>query len=145
MMKTVRNLTVLAAGAGLLTLVTATAALGASSRQPQRQVLPQSDHANQMGAFFYVGAVGSTGKFPGTLLCLRTGRQFIPVRIDRCAKKDHLYALSTQDGSMIHPLLAADPQTLEKLPKLVGKKVVVDGKYYESVGVLVAGNIRARG
>jgi hypothetical protein len=45
----------------------------------------------------------------------------------------------------VHPLLAGDPQTLKKLPKLVGKKVVVDGEYYESVGMILAGNIRSRG
>jgi hypothetical protein len=139
-MKTLRNFTALGVGAGLLTLVAASPALAAGPQRAAKALSPFG-HALQMSTF-YTGDVGSTGEFPGTLLCLHTGRQFIPAPVDECAKKDHVYVLSMQDGSMVHPLLAGDPQTLEKLPKLVGKKVVVDGKYYESIGMLVAGNIR---
>jgi hypothetical protein len=144
MMKTPRAFTALAVGTGLLTLVAASAAPGASPQHRTAKALSPFGHAMQMSTF-YVGDVGTTGEFPGRLLCLHTGRQFIPAPVDQCAKKDHVYVLSMQDGSMVHPLLAGDPQTLEKLPRLVGKKVVVDGKYYESVGMVVAGNIRPRG
>ena len=140
-MNKLRNFTTLGIGAGLLTLVTASPALATSPQHRAGEALSPFGHAMQMSTF-YTGDVGSTGEFPGTLLCLHTGREFIPAPVDDCAKKDHVYVLSMQDGSMVHPLLAGDPQTLEKLPQLVGKKVVVDGKYYESIGMLVAGNIR---
>ena len=139
-MNKLRNFTTLGIGAGLLTLVTASPALATSSPRAAKALSPFG-HAMQMSRF-YTGDVGSTGEFPGTLLCLHTGREFTPAPVDQCAKKDHVYVLSMQDGSMVHPLLAGDPQTLKKLPKLVGKKVIVDGKYYESIGMLVAGNIR---
>ena len=143
MMKTLRHFTTLGVGAGLLTLVAANPALATSPQQPAAKALSPFGHAMQMSTF-YTGEVGSTGEFPGTLLCLHTGREFIPAPVDQCAKKDHVYVLSMQDGSMVHPLLAGDRQTLKELPQLVGKKVVVDGKYYESIGMIVAGNIRTR-
>jgi hypothetical protein len=143
-MKKLCNVAALAVGVGVLTLMTASPARAISPQRQAVKALSPFGHAMQMSTF-YVGDVGSTGKFPGTLVCLHTGRQFIPAPADQCVKKDHVYVLSMQDGSMVHPLLAGDPQTLEKLPQLVGKKVVVDGKYYESVGVVVAGNIRSRG
>jgi len=92
---------------------------------------------------FYTADVGSSGEFPGTLLCFHTGHGFVPSPVSQCAEKRHVYVLSMRHGSMVHPLLAGDRQALEKLPKLVGKKVVVEGKYYESTGMLLAADIRA--
>jgi hypothetical protein len=141
MMKTLRNLLALGVGAGLLTLVVASPALATSPQQQAKSISPFG-HAMRM-SMFHTGEVGSTGKFPGTLLCLHTGREFIPAPVDQCAKKDHVYVLSMDDGLMVHPLLAGDRQTLKELPRLVGKKVVGGGRYYESIGMIVAGNIRS--
>ena len=45
---------------------------------------------------------------------------------------------------MVYPLFPGDPQTIKRLPKLVGKKVIVQGKYYDSTEMIVAGDIRSR-
>jgi hypothetical protein len=140
-MKTLRNSTALAVGAGLLTLVAASPALAASAQHREPKTILPSGHAMEMSRF-YTGDVGSTGEFPGTLLCIRMTRDPIAAPTDKCDTKDHVYVLAMQ-GSMVHPLLAGDPQTFKMLPRLVGKKVVVDGKYYESIGMVLAANIRA--
>ncbi len=143
-MKRLRNYAVLEVGAtALIMLVAASPAYATSPQQTPHTISPLG-HGMQMSTF-YTGEMGSTGEFPGRLLCFRTGRGFVPAPADRCAKKDHVYVLSMQHGSMVHPLLAGDPQTLKKLPTLIGKKVVVEGKYYESIGMVVAGSMRPRG
>jgi hypothetical protein len=145
MMKGLRNFTALGIGAaGLIVLVAASPARGTERQHQAPHAISPFGHALQMSTF-YTEDMGSIGEFPGTVLCLHTGREFLPTPVDQCAQKDHVYALSMQDGSMVHPLLAGDPQALKKLPQLVGKKVVADGKYYESIGMILAGNIRSRG
>jgi hypothetical protein len=143
MMKTLRNFTTLGVGAGLLTLVTAAPALAAPAQHQARKVIMPSGHAMFMDSF-YAEEAGSVGKFPGKLLCIRMSSEPIGSPTEQCDKKDHVYVLKMHD-SMVHPLLAGDTQTLDKLPGLVGKEVVVEGNYYESVGMIVAGNIRSRG
>jgi hypothetical protein len=141
MMKTLRNFTALGVGAGLLTLVAASPAPAAPAQHQERKVILPSGHALFMSSF-YADEAGSVGEFPGRLLCMRMNREPIGAPTDQCDKKDHVYVLAMHD-SMVHPLLAGDPQTLDKLPGLVGKKVVVEGNYYESIGMVLATKIRA--
>jgi hypothetical protein len=140
MMKTLRNSTALGAGAALLTLLVTTPAHAASAENRGPKTILPSGHAMHMSQF-YTGTVGATGEFRGRLLCIRMTRDPIEAPTDRCDKKEHVYVLAMQ-GSMVHPLLAGDPQTFKELPRLVGKKVVVEGRYYEDIGMVVAGNIR---
>jgi hypothetical protein len=142
MMKQLRNVKALGVAVGLITLVTASPTYAAAAQHREPKTILPSGHAMQMSKF-YTGDVGATGEFRGKLLCMRMTRDPIAAPTDQCGKKDQVYVLAMH-GSMVHPLLAGDPQTLKMMPKLVGKDVLVEGRYYESVGMLVAGNIRPR-
>ncbi len=142
-MNKLRNFTALGIGAcGLMLLVAVNPVYGAEPQQAPHTA--PFGHAMEMSQYYSTTGWGSVGEFPGTVECADV-RDFLAAPVDQCAQKDHVYALSLQDGSMIYPLVAGDPQTLEKLPELVGKKVLVQGKYYESIGMIVAGAIRKRG
>jgi len=56
--------------------------------------------------------------------------------MEQCKKEGHRHALSMDDGSMIHPLLAGNKEVLEQInsDELHGKEVTVRGKYFPSTG-----------
>lgn len=94
-------------------------------------------------AKFYTGVVGTQGKFPGKLVCLRCDLKPCDMSTKLCAEEGHRHALSMREGSMIHPLLAGTEKVLERVnsAELHGKNVTVDGTYYPSTGAILVGQI----
>lgn len=94
-------------------------------------------------AKFYAGPLETIGTFPGKLVCLRCDLAPSPGSAEQCKKEGHKHALSMEDGSMIHPLLASDEKVLEQInsAELHHKQVRVEGKYYVSTGAILVGRI----
>ncbi len=140
-MNNVHNLVARTIAAVGLAVLTVNPARGANQGQQTAKSTWPLDHNMRM-AMFYTSDTTSTGEFPGRLLCLRSVLDSVPSPVEQCAKKDHVYVLSMERGAMVHPLLPGDPRTLKRLPTLVGKRVVVEGKYYESIGMILASHVR---
>ena len=92
---------------------------------------------------FYSGPLVKIGTFPGKLVCLRCDLAPSPGSAEQCKEEGHKHALSMEDGSMIHPLLASDEKVLEQInsPELHHEQVKVEGKHYVSTGAILAGRI----
>lgn len=97
-------------------------------------------------AKFYAGPLETIGTFPGKLVCLRCDLGHAPNAAAVCKEKGHVHALSMDDGSMIHPLLAGTQQALQQInsPQLHDKEVTVAGKYYPSTGAILVSRITPR-
>ena len=102
-----------------------------------------SDGSTLSMSKFWSSQSGRTGAFPGKLVCL--GCDLKPSRgaMAQCKTEGHRHALSMENDSMIHPLLAGTEQVLKQIDsgELQGKEVVVHGKYYPSTSAILADRI----
>jgi hypothetical protein len=94
-------------------------------------------------AKFYTGPLERIGTFPGKLVCLRCDLAPSKASAAQCKKEGHVHALSMDDGSMIHPLLATSSEVLARInsPELHHQEVKVHGKYYVSTGAILVSSI----
>lgn len=90
---------------------------------------------------FYIGVQGQTGVFPGKLVCLRC--DLAKGQMAQCAKEGHRHALSMDDGSMVHPLIAGSKELTDRINagELHGKEVDVRGIYYPSTGIIFVSSV----
>lgn len=86
---------------------------------------------------------GQLGAFSGKLVCLRCDLAHSPGGAEVCEKSGHRHALSMDDGSMIHPLLAGTKEIQEQINSnaLHGKEVRVSGKHYLSTGLIFVSQV----
>jgi hypothetical protein len=92
---------------------------------------------------FYSGSVAQTGKFPGKIVCLRADRAFVPVSADECDSSKRVFALAMERDNVTRPLVAGSKGVHSQLEDLIGRDVVITGRYDNSTGVLLASAIRA--
>jgi hypothetical protein len=90
------------------------------------------------------GTVGDAGQFPGKLVCLRSKEAFTPLSASECASGERVYALEVDGSDERHPIQAGSPEIEDQLRGLLGKEVVVQGKYQNATGMLTAASVRAR-
>lgn len=114
----------------------------ARAQHPPQEPDPPGGQTLSM-AKFYAGPLERMGTFPGKLVCLRCDLAHSTQRAEQCQKEGHVHALSMDDGSMIHPLLAGTEEALKQInsPQLHGKKVKVDGKHYVMTGAILVSRI----
>ena len=90
---------------------------------------------------FYPGTMVKVGEFPGELVCLRSDDSFVPASADECGTGNRVWALSMKQEGVVHPLLAGNESVLQRFKEMVGSRVVVEGKYYSSTGLIMASAI----
>lgn len=87
---------------------------------------------------FWGGQVASGDTYVGRLVCLRNDQKFAVVGpADACPSGRRVYALQRKDGETTHPLLATDSDMLDRFDELRGKEVRVEGKLYDSTGMIL--------
>lgn len=93
---------------------------------------------------FYIGVQGHMGPFPGKLVCLRC--DLAKGQMVQCAKEGHRHALSMDDGSMIHPLIAGSKELTDRINsvELHGKEVTVSGIYYPNTGIIFVSGVEVQ-
>jgi hypothetical protein len=92
---------------------------------------------------FWGGQVaGGSGAYRGRLVCMRNDQKFAVVgAAEECPSGKRVYALQRADGETIHPLLANDESTLQRFDEMRGQEVQVEGKLYESTGMILVSAI----
>lgn len=139
-MRTVRFMKEIAACAAIVVLCS-----GPGEARGQGTPISEASHPgseSEMARFFTGSEPYRVDIFPGKLVCLRCNLAHTPGAAAQCAKEGHRHALMLDGGSMVHPLLVTDEQTLERInsAELHGKNVKVQGRYYPSIGsILVIG------
>lgn len=87
---------------------------------------------------FYTGSVAQTGQFPGKLVCLRSDRGFVPASADDCDAAKRVYALQMADDDALRPLIAGNQEVFDQMQSLLGRDVVVTGRYHTNTGMVIA-------
>lgn len=141
-MSVMRTVTI-ATAAGAVALLAARSLSWGDDKHSATDAPPREGYSSM--ARFYSGPEMRLGEFSGKLVCLRCDLAPGSGHTEQCAKEGHRHALSMDDGSMIHPLLAGSKEALAAInsPALHGKAVKVHGKYYPSTGVIVADRVVA--
>ncbi len=103
---------------------------------PGGEVLDMSKHMT--------GSVGQTGQFPGKLVCLRSKTEFAPLSASECAAGQRVYALEMKDEDAMRPIQAGAPEVENQLASLLGKEVLVQGRFHNSTGMLIAASIEEK-
>lgn len=103
---------------------------------PGGEVLDMSKHVN--------GSVGQTGQFPGKIVCLRSKTEFAPLSASECAAGQRVYALEMKDESAMRPIQAGGADVENQLAGFLGKEVVVQGRFHNSTGMLIAASIEEK-
>jgi len=95
-------------------------------------------------ATFFIGSVGKTGTFPGTLVCLGCDVNPGAAARAQCTREGHRHALRIEGDPQLHPLLTSNEEMLERInsAELHGKTVAVDGVYYPSTGAILVSDVR---
>ncbi len=104
-------------------------------------VNPPGGDANEMYQFYSGNTPGDTGQFKGTIVCLRSDRSFATAPAEECGSKNPIFALDMDDVDLTHPLLAGGKEVEDDLHENLGREVTVQGQYYESTGMILAGAI----
>lgn len=91
---------------------------------------------------FYTHGNANVGQFPGKLVCLRQDLALAAPDVEKCGTNGYVFALSLE-GGRVYPLLAATEQANDRIrtPGLLGESVVVDGKYYPNIGIIVTSQV----
>lgn len=103
---------------------------------PGGEVLDMSKHMS--------GSVGQTGQFPGKLVCLRSKETFAPLSASECAAGERVYALEMKDDQAMRPIQAGAPEVEQQLRDLLGKDVLVQGRFHNSTGMLIAASVQEK-
>ena len=103
---------------------------------PGGEVLDMSKHMS--------GSVGQTGQFPGRIVCLRSKESFAPLSASECAAGERVYALEMKDEQAMRPIQAGAPEVESQLRDLLGKEVLVQGRFHNSTGMLIAASIQEK-
>jgi len=90
---------------------------------------------------FYPGTTVKVGEFPGELVCLRTDDSFVPASAEECGNENRVFALAMKQEGAVHPLLPGSKVVLDRFREMLGSRVVVEGKYYSSTGLIMASAI----
>jgi len=131
--------------AALALVVVVGAAYAADDRETipptDTKVKPPGGEGQQMYQFYAGNTPGDTGQFDGKIVCLRSDRKFTTAPAAECGSKNRIFALDMDDVGLTHPLLAGSEEVEEELQKNLGRDVTVQGRYYESTGMILAGAI----
>jgi len=87
---------------------------------------------------FYTGSVAQTGQFPGKLVCLRSDRAFVPANADDCDATRRVYALQMANDDALRPLVAGNQEVFDQMQSMLGRDVVVTGRYHTNTGMVIA-------
>jgi hypothetical protein len=107
----------------------------------ETDVKPPGGEGQQMYQFYAGNTPGDTGQFDGKIVCLRADRKFTTAPAEECGSKNRIYALDLDDVDLTHPLLAGSERVEDELQQNLGRAVTVQGRYYESTGMILAGGI----
>jgi hypothetical protein len=127
--------------AGLLCSVLLVASPASADDPPK--VPPPGGEVLEMNKHM-TGSVGETGQFPGKLVCLRSKESFAPLSASECAAGERLYALEMKEGNAMRPIQAGAPGVESQLAGLLGKEVLVQGRFHNSTGMLIAASIEEK-
>ncbi|MEW6269976.1 MAG: hypothetical protein AB1689_11845 [Thermodesulfobacteriota bacterium] len=105
---------------------------------------PPGGEDQQMYQFYAGNTPGDTGSFDGKIVCLRSDRAFATAPSEECGDSNRIFALDLEDVDLTQPLLAGSKQVERQLKDMLGRDVTVQGRYYESTGMILAGNIMPR-
>ncbi len=103
--------------------------------------VPSGGHQLSMSRF-YTGPVSDRHvQAQAGVSALRPGAR--AGRSGAVPEEGHRHALSMEDGSMIHPLLAGTDKMLKQInsSQLHDKNVIVIGKYYPSTGAILVSSV----
>jgi len=94
---------------------------------------------------FYRGLLGSVGQFPGRLVDLRCDSNGDAAAAAHCEALPANHALVLNGDESLHPLVPGTAAVRELLDsgQLDDTNVTVQGKYYQSTGVILVGRIEA--
>lgn len=96
-------------------------------------------------ARFYTGAAGTSGVFPGKLICLRCDLRPGEAAKAQCAKEGHRYALEINGDPTIHPLIPGDSEALKQLKAAPhGAEVAVNGTLLPELGAILVGGVTTK-
>ncbi|HEY8516751.1 MAG TPA: hypothetical protein VIS07_14680 [Candidatus Binatia bacterium] len=105
---------------------------------------PPGGENHQMYQFYSGNTPGDTGSFDGKIVCLRSDRKFATAPSEECGDKNRIYALDLEDVDLTQPLLAGSEQVERQLRDNLGRDVTVQGRYYESTGMILAASVLPR-
>lgn len=95
---------------------------------------------------FYTGTTPSQpGRFEGRVVCLRTDRGFAAEAADGCQEGARVLALSMNGGDLVQPVLTMTPEAQKALESHVDEEVVIVGKHYASIGMILASGVTSEG
>lgn len=119
------------------TLVVPASAQGDKPKvDPPGEVLEMSDHMT--------GSVGQTGEFPGKLICVRSKEALVPLTAEECGAKDRVYAIEMADDKAVRPVKAGNEEVERQMSDLLGKTVMVSGKFHSATGMVIASAVREK-
>lgn len=124
-------------GLGLV-LVTAS---GASATQPVKQEERGAGSANPQTTMKYDSTSSQPERFEGKVVCVAPDERQKSSNPVVCEDESKVLALSITESDVIHPIVAADDQLRDKLVAQVGESVVIEGKRYESSGMIMASTV----
>src|SRR4029079_694027 len=107
-----------------------TLALGVNARAADA-VDPPGGENLEMNKHF-TDRAGQVGDFPGKLVCLRSKESFVPLSAEDCASGERVYALQMESQRAMRPIKAGDEHVEQQLHELLGKTVMVSGRYESS-------------
>lgn len=88
--------------------------------------------------------MSQAGQFPGRLVCLRSGKAFVPATAQECEPTKRVFALEMQEDRAMRPLIAGNEQVHTETKDFLGKDVVVMGRYHTDTRLLIASGIEPK-
>jgi hypothetical protein len=101
------------------------------------------DAMDQGMHWYYTGFGDQVGQFPGKLVCVQADKAIIDAAGEEGEASHDVFALSMDRGSMEHPIIPGTSQVRHELrsDQFLGRRVVVQGKYYRDTGMILASRI----
>jgi hypothetical protein len=116
-------------------------ASGASAAPPVTQEERGAGSSNPQTTMKYDGTNAQPERFEGKVVCVPPDSKQKPASASACRDDTQVLALAITESDVIHPIVAADDKLRDKLVNQVGEKVVIEGKRYESSGMIMASTV----
>jgi hypothetical protein len=121
----------------------ATAGVATADETPQLE--PPGSRNPEVDTEHPAGAVEQNQRYAGKIVCVRSAQEFVPLEPGQCDAAKAIFALEMEDtGHAMRRLLPGDKDVEGQIRDLLGKSVVVTGRYQESSGVLVASAVQSK-
>jgi hypothetical protein len=114
---------------------------GASATPPLDQSDRGAGSANPQTTMKYDDTNAQPERFEGKVVCVPSEGKSGTTSASACKDDSSVLALSITESDVVHPIVAADDQLRDKLANRVGENVVIEGKRYESSGMIMASTV----